>query len=97
MVQVFYYSQNTENPENHVTFLSTLKSKWNTFSSDIENLLKTAGYGTFGLSIGIVKKAFEIPELEAVDTFFSSPSSYKKGSKIMVVVISSFEECKSKY
>ena len=74
-----------------------MKSKWNTISSDIDSLLKTTGDGTFGLSIGIVQKAFEVPELEAVDTFFSSPSSYKKGSKIMVVVISSFEECKPRY
>jgi hypothetical protein len=95
--QIFYYPQNKEGIETHIKFLKSLNTNWNALSSDIEALLIEGEYGKFGLSIGIVKNAFEVPELETMDAFFNSASSYKTGSKIMVVVISSFDECKLKY
>lgn len=62
--------------------------------SELDALLQTFELGRFGLSVGEVKKPFEIPELVSADSFFANRDSYKKGSKFMVLVISSFDECK---
>jgi len=77
--------------------LESLNTKWKALSSDIEALLSKGEFGEFGLSIGIVEKAFEVPQFQTIDAFFSFARSYEKGSKIMVVVVSSFDECKLKY
>ena len=96
VVQLFYHPQEDKEPAEYKAYYSaTLKTKWNLLNSEIQKMLKTSELGKFGISIGVVKKAFEVPSLEPIDSFFKSETSYIKGSKIMVVVISSFVECKN--
>lgn len=95
-VIVFYHSQDLKSSVNNMEYSETLKTNWNTLCSDIEGLLETNEYGKYGLSVGILEKAFEVPELFTIDKFFSSSNSYQIGSKIMTLVVSSFEECKTK-
>ena len=50
---------------------------------------------SYGKSVGIVSVANNIPNLESLDPFFSTPDSYRKGKKFMIMVASSYDECKT--
>lgn len=96
-VHLFYYSQ--PNPKERQTekplkFLSTLTSNWSSLHDEIDHFLTEQKYGDFGRSIGIVQKAHIYPKLVRLSTFFKDPESYKTGSKIMILIASSFDECK---
>lgn len=87
----------------HVFFLPNLKrsipdleyidstiSKWDDLRNDINMILRQAGKGTFGISIGIMETRDLVPVLKPIDSFFSTEKSYEQGLKMMIIIVSSF-------
>jgi hypothetical protein len=60
----------------------------------ITEVLTQQNRGHYGKSVGIMTESGVIPDLVSLDSFFSAPNSYRKGSAFMIMVVSSFEECK---
>lgn len=76
-------------------FMKSVNCKWVDLSSEARNLLKTAKKGDFGISFGIIDQSGVMPDLKAIDSFFSVEKSFNQGLKVIIVVVSCFSECKT--
>jgi cytochrome c2 len=74
--------------------MGDLNCRWSSLKTKINEVLTQQIRGHYGKSVGIMTESGVIPDLESLDSFFSAPNSYIKGSAFMIMVVSSFEECK---
>lgn len=73
---------------------SGASTKWNVLQGRLMEILETNSLGSYGACIGIIKEANVLPVMEPMKKFFESGDSFKQGSKVNIIVVSVFKECK---
>ena len=82
---MFYQEQGSE----ILKFISSVKEEWTGLFKRIEKALIEADYGRFGISVGIIEKEGEIPQMHDASFFFSNPSYWKFVKLTMILVLKS--------
>lgn len=91
---LFYQNPEMDTEISNVRFMGSFSSPWNELTELIRTNLVDKNLGTFGISVGFLQADGDFPSLVPLnkDKGFQS---YETGRKAMVIIVSSFRECKS--
>ena len=92
--QVFFLSPNDKLLDS-LTYLTSINAKWSDLNKKLMAILEAGDKGSHGASVGILKQVDKLPSLRLLDSFFKLKTSYQKGFKISIIVLSAFKDCKT--
>jgi len=91
---VFFKEENSGN----LTYLSSIGGPWDNYFGSISRMLSEKQRPLFNIKVAIVTEIVStvpvIPTLAPAETFFITKFSYKKGRKVMIIIVSSNTTCK---
>lgn len=79
---------------NQLKYLQSITGEWSNLYYPIEKAIIEAGYGRYGISVGIIEKEGDIPQMYEAIGFFKNPSFVKFVRMTMILVVKSSYERK---
>ncbi len=90
---IFYYNPSLERRVEESTLLKSFAAPWSGVADLIQRELVDRNLGTFGISAGFLDGTSVFPKLNPLHKSFES---YKSGKMALIIIVSSFAECKKR-